>query len=138
MHKILTERTRNVLSGALILFTILVEGDQRRQTSKINKGVAVYIVYYLNGPYTQKLESPYKDPSSTFGSERVKLLKLSWLHYNSKKMVHFYYLRLYSGIESVSRPLFEQVIRMKSTPEKATESLSRLLLPNEICLILSL
>ena len=113
MHKILTERTRNVLSGALILFTILVEGDQRRQTSKINKGVAVYIVYYLNGPYTQKLESPYKDPSSTFGSERVKLLKLSSHHYNSKKMVHFYYLGLYSGIESISRPLFEQVTRMK-------------------------
>ena len=69
-------------------------------------------------------------------------------------MVHFYYLRLYSGIESVSRPLFEQVTRMemdgnfkksmahlnypaKSTPEKATESLLRLLLPNEICFILS-
>lgn len=69
-------------------------------------------------------------------------------------MVHFYYLRLYSGIESVSRPLFEQVTRMKmdgnfkknmahvnypakSTPEKGTESLSRLLLLNEICLILS-
>ena len=68
-------------------------------------------------------------------------------------MVHFYYLRLYLGIESVSRPLFEQVKRMKmdgnlknmahinypakSTPEIATESLSRLLLPNEICLILS-
>ena len=67
-------------------------------------------------------------------------------------MVHFYYLRLYSGIESVSRPLFEQVTSMKmdgnlkkymahlnyppkSTPEKATESLLRLLLPNEICLI---
>ena len=109
----MTERTRKVLSGALRLFTILVEGDERRQTSKINKGAAVYIVYYLNGPYTQKLESPYKDPSSTFGSERVKLLKLSWHHYNSKKMVHFYYLRLYSGIESVSRPLFEQVTRMK-------------------------
>ena len=28
-------------------------------------------------------------------------------------MVHFYYLRLYSGIESVSRPLFEQVTSMK-------------------------
>ena len=102
-----------MLSGAVILFTILVEGDQRRQTSKINKGAAVYIVYYLNGPYTQKLESPYKDPSSTFGSERVKLLKLSSHHYNSKKMVHFYYLGLYSGIESISRPLFEQVTRMK-------------------------
>lgn len=109
----MTERTRKVLSGAVILFTILVEGDQRRQTSKINKGAAVYIVYYLNGPYTQKLESPYKDPSSTFGSERVKLLKLSSHHYNSKKMVHFYYLGLYSGIESISRPLFEQVTRMK-------------------------
>lgn len=145
-----------MLSGALILFTILEEGDQRRQTSKINKGAAVYIVYYLNGPYTQKLESPYKDPSSTFGSERVKLLKMSSHHCNSKKMDHFFYLRLYSGIESVSRPLFEQVTRMKmdgnfkknmahlnfnypakSTPEKATESLLRLLLPNEICLILS-
>lgn len=109
----MTERTRKVLSGAVILFTILVEGDQRRQTSKINKGAAVYIVYYLNGPYTQKLESPYKDPSSTFGSERVKLLKLSSHHYNSKKMVHFYYVGLYSGIESISRPLFEQVTRMK-------------------------
>ena len=74
-----------MLSGALILFTILLEGDERRQTSKINKGAAVYIVYYLNGPYTKKLESPYKDPSSTFGSERVKLLKLSSHHYNSKK-----------------------------------------------------
>ena len=74
-----------MLSGAVILFTILVEGDQSRQTSKINKGAAVYIVYYLNGPYTQKLESPYKDPSSTFGSERGKLLKLSSQHYNSKK-----------------------------------------------------